>query len=140
MRLSRRPPVFSATPDSGVRATRSDYSEAIRLNPRHAEPYYRRGFACHGREEIESAIADYSEAIKLSSCLTRRSLRPTTPIPRKRTGRVCEANFYSGALMALQGRKQDAVRLLRLAATGCPCSFVEWDAARAEVRLLGAEP
>jgi lipoprotein NlpI len=59
--------------------------------------------------------------------------------PRTRSDQVCEVNFFAGVLMALEGRKDDAVRMLRLAAAGCPRDFTEWGAARAELRLLGVE-
>lgn len=44
----------------------SMYDEAIRLDPNHAEAYYRRGFAELAREEPEKAIGDLTEAIKLN--------------------------------------------------------------------------
>ena len=49
---------------------------------------------------------------------------------------MCEANFYTGQLALLQSRKDDAVRLFRLAAADCPPNFVESYAAKAELRLL----
>lgn len=58
--------------------------------------------------------------------------------PKTRSEQLCEANFYSGQLALLEARKEDALRLFRLAAD-CPHSFVERDAARAELRLLGVE-
>jgi lipoprotein NlpI len=60
--------------------------------------------------------------------------------PKTRGEQVCEANFYPGALMALAKRKDDAVRLLRRAAADCPRTFLEWGAAREELKLLGAQP
>jgi lipoprotein NlpI len=54
--------------------------------------------------------------------------------------KICEVNFYSAEL-ALQRRvKDEATRLFRLAATGCPKSFTERAAADAELRALGANP
>jgi tetratricopeptide (TPR) repeat protein len=42
------------------------------------------------------------------------------PDPRVAKSQVCEANFYSGELALLRGAKDEAVRLFRLAAAGCP--------------------
>ena len=61
------------------------------------------------------------------------------PDATKKQGQVCEANFYSGELALRQGAKDDAKRLFEAAADGCPRAFVEWDAANAELRALGAE-
>jgi len=55
-------------------------------------------------------------------------------------GQVCEANFYTGELALLKGTKDDAIRLFRLAASGCPHGFVEWDGANAELKALGVAP
>jgi lipoprotein NlpI len=60
--------------------------------------------------------------------------------PVTRSEQVCEAKFYSGARMALEGRKDEAVPLLRQAAAECPRYFIEWGAARDELRLLGVQP
>ena len=57
-----------------------------------------------------------------------------------RRGRVCEANFYTGELALLSGAKDDAARLLRLAAADCPRTFAEWWTATAELKALGARP
>lgn len=47
------------------------------------------------------------------------------------------ADFCSGELALRQGAKDEAVRLFRLAESDCPHSFIECDAATAELRLLG---
>jgi lipoprotein NlpI len=52
-------------------------------------------------------------------------------------GRVCEANFYSGELALQHGAKDQATRLFRLAASGCPRGFIEFIAANAELKALG---
>lgn len=44
-----------------------------------------------------------------------------------------------GCTKVLQSRKDDAVRLLRLVTADCPRDFVEFLAARQELKLLGAE-
>jgi tetratricopeptide (TPR) repeat protein len=58
----------------------------------------------------------------------------------KKKGKICEANFYTGELALRQSKKDDAIRLFRLAASDCPQDFDERDAAKAELRLLGAAP
>ena len=62
------------------------------------------------------------------------------PDAAKKVGRICEANFYSGELSLTKGAKDEAIRLFRLAASGCPHGFNEWDAANAELKTLGATP
>jgi tetratricopeptide (TPR) repeat protein len=54
-------------------------------------------------------------------------------------GRVCEANLFIGELALQQGKNEEAARLFRLAAGDCPQDFVEWYAARAELKALGED-
>ena len=58
--------------------------------------------------------------------------------PKTQQERVCEANFYSGELALLQGKKEEAIRLFQSAAGNCPHTFVERRAADAELKALGA--
>jgi lipoprotein NlpI len=53
--------------------------------------------------------------------------------------RVCEANLFIGELALQQGKNEEAARLFRLAAGDCPQHFVEWYAARAELKALGED-
>ena len=53
--------------------------------------------------------------------------------PKTRLGQTCEANFYGGEFALLKKNRQEALRLLRLAARDCPRSFVELTAAIAEL-------
>ncbi len=62
------------------------------------------------------------------------------PDAMTKQGQVCEANFYGGELALQNGAKDDAARLFRLAAADCPKSFIEWSAAKAELKALGATP
>ena len=55
-----------------------------------------------------------------------------------KNGQICEANFYTGELDLQQGKKDDAIRLFRLAAASCPKGFVEYEGANAELKALGA--
>jgi len=50
------------------------------------------------------------------------------------------ANFFSGELALLEGAKDDATRLFRLAAADCPKIFAQWAAAKAELKALGMTP
>ena len=62
------------------------------------------------------------------------------PDAAKKRGQVCEATFYVGELSLTKGLKDEATRLFRLAASDCPHSFNEWDAANAELKALGVVP
>lgn len=62
------------------------------------------------------------------------------PDANKKAGQVCESNFYSGELALRTGGKDEAIRLFRLASSGCPKTFSEYDAANAELQALGAAP
>lgn len=55
-------------------------------------------------------------------------------------GHICEANFYTGEFALTKRQKEDATRLFRQVASECPHGFDEWDAARAELKLLGTVP
>jgi lipoprotein NlpI len=62
------------------------------------------------------------------------------PDATRKKGRVCAANLYSGELSLTKGLKDEATRLFRLAASDCPHSTLEWDAANAELKALGVVP
>ena len=59
------------------------------------------------------------------------------PDATRKKRRVCLANFYNAELSFTKGLKDQATRLYRLAASDCPHSFIEWDAANAELKALG---
>ena len=50
----------------------SDFTEAIRLDPKLASAYYNRGIAYENKGEHDKAIADYTEAIRLEPAIRRR--------------------------------------------------------------------
>ena len=54
--------------------------------------------------------------------------------------RVCEASFFSGELTLMQGAKENAARLFRLAAGDCPKTLIVWSAANAELKALSSSP
>jgi DNA-binding winged helix-turn-helix (wHTH) protein/lipoprotein NlpI len=51
---------------------------------------------------------------------------------------VCQVNYYGGELALAQGTRDDAARLFRLAADGCPWTTIEQPSAIIELRLLEA--
>ncbi len=55
--------------------------------------------------------------------------------PKKQAAQTCEANFYGGEFALLKKNRQEATRLLKLAAKDCPLEFVESTAAVAELIL-----
>jgi lipoprotein NlpI len=56
--------------------------------------------------------------------------------PRTKLAQSCEADFYSGEFALLKKNRQEALRLLRLAASNCPRRFIESTAAIAELIIL----
>jgi lipoprotein NlpI len=60
--------------------------------------------------------------------------------PKTKQQQICEANFHNGKLSPLQGAKEEALRLLYLAANDRPRTFREWTAANAELKALGMKP
>jgi lipoprotein NlpI len=60
------------------------------------------------------------------------------PDAATKKGRLCEANFYGGELVLQRGAKDEAKRLLQLAATNCPKSFIEYEDANAQLKALDA--
>ena len=59
------------------------------------------------------------------------------PDADKKRVQACVANFYTGELALRTGGKSDAVRLFRLAQSGCPHDVTAWSAANAELKALG---
>ena len=62
------------------------------------------------------------------------------PDPLTKRGKICEANFYTGELALIRGKKDDAIRLFTAASSDCPLSWSEWESADAELKTLGATP
>jgi len=60
------------------------------------------------------------------------------PDASKKKGQICVANFFTGELALLQGAKDEAARLFRLAANDCPQNFIQPGAANQELKALGA--
>jgi lipoprotein NlpI len=127
----------------------ADLSQASKLDPQYA--YYalwidiidKRGNRASGLPQALSKI----DMTKWPAPVIRLFLGRTTPAAvlaaaddpdaDTKRGQVCEANFYSGELALQQGAKEEAARLFRLAAAGCPHEFVEGPSANAELEALG---
>jgi len=62
------------------------------------------------------------------------------PEPVKKKGQICEANFFTAQLAVKRGAKDEARRLFGLALADCPPTFVETQAASAELKALDANP
>jgi lipoprotein NlpI len=62
------------------------------------------------------------------------------PDPGKARGQLCEARFFAGELALLNGGKNTAEGLFQLIARECPNNYLQWPAANAELRALGASP
>jgi lipoprotein NlpI len=127
----------------------ADLSQASKLDPQYA--YYalwidiieKRGNMASGFPQAVSKI----NMTKWPAPVVRLFLGQTTPAAvlaaaddpdaNTKRGQVCEANFYSGELALQQGAKEEATRLFRLAAAGCPHEFAEGPSATAELEALG---
>jgi lipoprotein NlpI len=127
----------------------ADLSQASKLDPQYA--YYalwidiieKRGNMASGFPKAVSKI----NMTKWPAPVVRLFLGQTTPAAvlaaaddpdaNTKRGQVCEANFYSGELALQQGAKEEATRLFRLAAAGCPHEFAEGPSATAELEALG---
>lgn len=46
-----------------------DYNEVIRLNPRSAVPYMNRAALWRAKGDVQRAIADHDEAVRIAPCL-----------------------------------------------------------------------
>jgi lipoprotein NlpI len=127
-----------------------DLTQASEVNPKDA---YAALFLklINKRSGLPSCLADNAKQLDMTvwpAPIVRLYLGQFTPEavlaaaedkdPEKKRGQVCEANFYTGELAWQRGDKNEAVRLFRLAAGGCPLSFSERVHANAELKALGA--
>jgi tetratricopeptide (TPR) repeat protein len=60
--------------------------------------------------------------------------------PGRKSDKLCEAEFFSGAAALRDGRDPESARLFRRAAQDCPKSFFESQAANIELKALGLAP
>lgn len=57
--------------------------------------------------------------------------------PAEKQRQVCQVNFYAGEIALARGTRDEAARLFRLAADGCPRTYIEAPDAAFELRALG---
>jgi lipoprotein NlpI len=135
-----------------VTMAESDFKKASELNPKYAYGALWLDLT-ERRIDVPSHLAEAATQLDMTAWpapLVRLYLGQMTPADvlaaaqnadaRTMKGQVCEANFYSGELALLQGKRDNAIRLFRLAATDCPLDFVESPSATAELKGLGAAP
>jgi lipoprotein NlpI len=127
----------------------ADVSQASELNPKNA---YNALWVdiVKQRSNIPSSLSTAVSRIDMTAWpapLIRMFLGQTTPAAAlaaadgdnsERMDRMCRANFYSGALALRKGKPQEALRLFRSAERDCRRILIEWNAANAELRVLGA--
>jgi lipoprotein NlpI len=58
--------------------------------------------------------------------------------PKRQREKKCEAYFYIGQLLLTQGKKNEALKMLRAAAATNVTDFVEYEGAKVELKRLGA--
>ena len=130
----------------------ADLTQSSALNPKYAYA----ALWLHivdTRNNLPSRLAEAAKQIDMSKWpspvirlflgqTTPQALLATTEDPDAKTKqrKVCEANFYSAELALERHAKDEATRLFRLAATGCPNGFTERAAAHAELEALKANP
>jgi tetratricopeptide (TPR) repeat protein len=131
---------------------RSDLDQARELSPQYAYTALWLEIA-NKRSNLPSHLADAVTQIDMTKwpapvirlylgSLTAAELLAAAQNADVKTmnGQVCEANFYTGELALLQGAKEEAAGLFERAAIDCPKDFIEWPAARAELKALGQSP
>jgi lipoprotein NlpI len=129
-----------------------DYKQAIAITPGY--PYTALWLdIAEARSKVPSTLPQTSAKLDITAWpapVIRLYLGQTTPAAvlsaaddpnaAKKAGQVCEANFYSGEWALRQGAKDDAARLFRVAASDCPKTLIEGNAAAVELNALGATP
>ena len=130
----------------------ADFNQASALAPNNAYVALWVDIASR-RNHLPSRLAQASAGIDMTvwpAPVIRLFMDQTTPAAvlaaaddpdavRKKV-QVCTANFYSGELSLTKGLKDEAISLFRLAASDCPHSVGERDAATAELKALGVVP
>jgi tetratricopeptide (TPR) repeat protein len=135
-----------------VAKAQADFKQASELNPKDA--YAALWLDLTGRRNnVPSHLAEAARQLDMTAWpapVVRLFLGQITPAEvldaarvgdaKTAKGQVCDANFYNGELALLQGTKDEATRLFRLAARDCPPTFVGREGANAELKALGASP
>jgi tetratricopeptide (TPR) repeat protein len=130
----------------------ADVSQANALDP--AEPYAALWFGILGqRSKLPSPMAKATAKVDmavwpapviklfLGELTTDAALVAADHAdPATQRGQVCEVNFYAGEIARLGGEKPEARRLFALAASDCPKTWIELEAANAELKALAGTP
>jgi len=122
----------------------ADFRKANELNPKDAYAALWLDLA-ERRNNVPSHLAQTAKHLDMTAWpapLIRQFLGELSPAealvageradPKTNLAEVCEANFYSGEWALLNGRKQEALRLWKLAANDCPPGLIEINAAIVE--------
>ena len=162
-----------------IDAAIADYSEVIRLDPKHASAFSNRGWMSFTKGDFQDAAADAIRAIEIEAdankillrflararggeaagpeldanagrlktkewpfavieMLTGKSTPEATLRAARKPGEVCMAHFYIGEWHLLRDQKTEAATALQRAAEMCPKEYLNLNAARAELKRLGA--
>ena len=126
----------------------ADFKKAAELNPTDAYTALWRDLADR-RNNLPTRLAEAAKKIDMTvwpapvirHFLGQANIEQTYGAafdtdPRTKAAQTCEANFYSGELALLTKNRNEAQRLLKLAADQCPPSFIESTAAVAELIQL----
>jgi tetratricopeptide (TPR) repeat protein len=127
----------------------ADLNQASELNPKYAYTALWLDMV-NKRSNLPSRLSEASKQIDMTKWpapvfrlylgqLTPEAVLAAADDPDSSTknDRVCEVNFYSGELALQRGAKDEATRLFRSAASGCPKHFIEYEGAVAELKALG---
>ena len=129
----------------------ADFNQASELDPKYAYAALWVDIVSK-RSNLPSRLADAAKQIDMTKWpapvirlylgqLTLEAVLAAADDPDAKTkkGQVCEANFFGGELALQRGQKDEARRLLGLAAGDCPKTFIEYDSAKAELKALDAK-
>jgi lipoprotein NlpI len=123
----------------------ADFRKASQLNPKDAYAALWLDIAARRNNHVSRLAADAKELDMTAwpAPIVRQFLGELTAAqtlsaaadsdPKTQQGQTCEANFYGGQLALLKKEKAGALRMLKLASTDCPRSFIESTAALAEL-------
>jgi lipoprotein NlpI len=128
----------------------ADFNQASELDPKYAYAALWVDIVSK-RSNLPSRLADAAKQIDMTkwpapvirlylsqSTLAAVLAAADNPDANIQKGQVCEANFFSGELALQGGRKDEAKRLIGLAADDCPKTFIEYYSAKAELKAFGA--
>jgi lipoprotein NlpI len=127
---------------------RADFAKALTLDPKHAYAGLWLDIA-ERRDHLPSQLPQLADQLDMTvwpGPIVKLFLgelsadavlaKAADPNPEVMQGQVCEAHFYAAELALLKPQTEEALQHLRLAASGCPRSFIEWRAANAELSRL----